>query len=308
MAENSKTDRLLRYPLKKIDRSDDYLKIDIIKYQPPGFGNQPGSFALNTSDQTYLSNSSKPTILKTIYLPVPDNLQDSNTASWGASTLNPIEAGVSAAFESGMTGGVKDMFKKILAGGKNIQEFAQTGLGQDAIASAAAGFAVKTLLGGGADVQSFVQRQTGLVANQNIELLFNGVAIRPEFTFGYDLVPRSKEESEIIKKIIRQFKYHSAARKGSPEFGPAAGLFLKTPNVFKLTYMSGNKEHPFLHKFKICALMGMSVDYAASGTYSTYPDATPTHMKMALTFKELTPIYAEDYNDLANKGDTSVGY
>jgi hypothetical protein len=294
----------LRYPLKKITASDDYLKIQIIKYQPPGIGNQPGSFALNTSDQTY---SSKATILKTIYLPIPDNLQDSNTTSWGSSTLNPIEAAVSAGFEAGMTGGVKDMFKKILAGGKNIQEFAQTGLGQDAIASGAAGFAVKALTGGG-DVSTYVSRATGLVANQNIELLFNGVAIRSEFTFGYDLVPRSKEESDIVKDIIRQFKYHSAARKGAPEFGPAAGLFLKTPNVFKLTYMSGNRDHPFLNRFKICALMGMSVDYAASGTYSTYPDATPTHMKMALTFKELTPIYAEDYDVLANKGDTSVGY
>jgi hypothetical protein len=50
----------------------------------------------------------------------------------------------------------------------------------------------------------------------------------------------------------------------------------------------------------------MSVDYAASGTYATYPDATPTHMRMGLTFKELTPIYREDYE--SGIGRDGVGY
>jgi hypothetical protein len=81
---------------------------------------------------------------------------------------------------------------------------------------------------------------------------------------------------------------------------------LKAPNVFKITYRSGNKDHPFLNRFKVCALLGMAVDYASSGTYSTYPDATPTHMKMSLSFQELTPIYRQDYN--SGIGRDGVGY
>jgi hypothetical protein len=298
----------LRYPLKKLTDSDDYLKIDILEYKPPGLGNQPSSFALNTSDQTY-ANVGVKDILDTIFLPIPDNLQDSNSVSWGSDSLNPIQAAMgglgSAVVQNAFTGNTKNLVDKVLKGASNIGEFAKTGLGQDVIASGAAGFAAKSLLGAD-NVSSFIRRQTGVVANQNLELLFSGIAIRPEFSFAYDLVPRSKEEGQEIKKIIRLFKYHSSAKKGSATFGPGAGLFLKSPNVFKITYKSGNRDHPFLNRFKVCALLGMSVDYAASGTYATYPDATPTHMRMSLTFKELTPIYAEDYE--SGIGRDGVGY
>ena len=48
----------------------------------------------------------------------------------------------------------------------------------------------------------------------------------------------------------------------------------------------------------------MSVDYNASGQYSTYKDGTPVHMSMVLRFKELNPVYAEDYDVVS----TGVGY
>lgn len=301
----------LRYPLKKIDSSDDYLQIQIIKYKPPGIGNQPGSFALNTSDQTY-ANIGVKDILKTIILPIPDNLQDNNSVGWGADTISPIGAALLTGANTlisgkgGLGGRINSLKDKLLGGAKNIKDLALTGTGQDYIVGAAAGLAAKTLIGSTGDIfESSTRRTTGLVFNQNLELLFSGIAIRPEFTFAYDLVPRSKEEGEQIKQIIRQLKYHSAASKGSVG-DPGAGLFLKAPNVFKITYRSGNRDHPFLNRFKVCALLGMAVDYAASGTYATYPDATPTHMRMSLTFKELTPIYAEDYN--SGIGRDGVGY
>ena len=114
------------------------------------------------------------------------------------------------------------------------------------------------------------------------------------------MVPRSKKESDEIKDIIRFFKSESAAQKGATG-GGAAGLFLKSPSVFRLQYMSGGKPHPFLNQFKICALNAMSVNYTASGTYATYSDATPVHMQMTLTFQELTPIYREDYIEAGSK-------
>jgi hypothetical protein len=120
------------------------------------------------------------------------------------------------------------------------------------------------------------------------------VSLRNGFSFSFDMVPRSKRESDEIKDIIRFFKSESAAQKGAAS-GDASGLFLKSPSVFRLRYMSGGKDHPFLNQFKICALNAMSVDYTASGTYATYSDATPVHMQMTLTFQELTPIYREDY-------------
>lgn len=292
----------LRYPLKKLTDSDDYLKIDILEYKPPGLGNQPGSFALNTSDQTY-ANVGVKDILDTILLPIPDNLQDSNSVSWGSPSINPLAAAALTVADKAIKD-PKGLVGKILGGMKNIGDFAQTTSGQQLITSLIAGEATK-LAGVNVDSSAVASRLTGLIANQNLELLFSGVSIRSDFTFAYDLTPRSKDESEMVKQIIRRFKYHSAARKGSLK-APGAGLFLSAPNVFRVTYKSGNRDHPFLNRFKICALLGISVDYAASGTYTTYPDATPTHMRMSLTFKELTPIYAEDYE--SGIGRDGVGY
>jgi hypothetical protein len=83
-------------------------------------------------------------------------------------------------------------------------------------------------------------------------------------------------------------------------------LMIKSPNVFRLSYKTGNRDHPFLNKFKVMALENMAVNYTASGQYATYDNGTPVHMQMQLAFKELNPIYAEDYDD--GTGLEGVGY
>jgi hypothetical protein len=86
-----------------------------------------------------------------------------------------------------------------------------------------------------------------------------------------------------------------SAKKGASS-GAAAGLFLKAPNVFKIEYMSGAKPHPYLNRFKICALTDLSFTFNGSNTYATYADGTPVHMQLGLSFQELTPIYDTDYD------------
>ena len=84
------------------------------------------------------------------------------------------------------------------------------------------------------------------------------------------------------------------------------------PYYFKNSWMpalSGKKiliVHPFLNTFKPCALKSMNVDYTASGSYATYEDATPVHMKLTLSFQELNPVYFSDYDGLTD--NDGVGY
>ena len=63
-------------------------------------------------------------------------------------------------------------------------------------------------------------------------------------------------------------------------------------------------EHPFLNKFKPCALTSFSVNYTGSNVYSSYWDGTPTLIKTQMAFSEMNPIYAEDYK----KSGKGVGY
>ena len=290
--------KTFRYPLKNIDMSDDYFQIESLDYVPPRLNLSPTSFAQNSSDN---AGYGEKTIRGTVILPIPESIQDSNIAGWGSNDMGPIQTATMGA-AMGIIGSnnlpistvdaITNVFKKLGAASK-------TAIGQDLTQTFFASQATKALTGGG-DFNQALSRETGAVFNSNTELLFNGVSLRPGFSFSFDMVPRSKKESDQIKDIIRFFKSESAAQKGAAS-GDASGLFLKSPSVFRLRYMSGVKSHPFLNQFKICALNAMSVNYTASGTYATYSDATPVHMQMTLTFQELTPIYREDYIQAGSK-------
>ena len=291
-----------RYPIKNINASDDFLKITSFKYEPPGLNlGNTGSFAQRSSDDV---GYGKPTGRGTVILPMPQTIQDSNGASWGAGNMDPLQTaamGVAMGAVENGTGGVAKGVGSLLS---NLKSAAQTATGQSAVQTFFATKATEALLGEGNFNQN-LSRETGSVFNSNTELLFNGIAPPRAFSFSFDLVPRSEPESKVIKDIILFFKKESAAQKGA-ETGGAAGLFLKSPSVFKLQYMSGGKSHPFLHQFKICALTSMSVNYTGSGTYATYSDATPVHMQMALSFNELTPIYREDYVDNSGNNKSTL--
>ena len=137
-----------------------------------------------------------------------------------------------------------------------------------------------------------------------MELLFDGPTLR-SFPFVFDFTPRNYDEGQMVKKIIRTIKRAILPKNGD------RGVFINSPDLFQLQYITANgQDHPFLNKFKIGAMSDISVNYAASGTYATYSDGTPVHIQMSLTFKELNPIYAEDFdnNDADGTPVGGVGY
>ena len=175
---------------------------------------------------------------------------------------------------------------------------------KDAIAATVGG-AIVNAFGGNVSSESILSRATGQILNPNLELLFQGSNIR-SFPFTFDFAPRDRREAQEIKGIIRAFKQSMVPRTDSSGGPIASGIFIKSPKVFLISYKSGNKAHPFLNRFKACALLDMNISYTASGTYATYQDGTPVHMNMTLIFKELNPIYAEDYD--TDEGQIGVGY
>ena len=296
-ANRAPSSKTFRYPLKNIDKSDDYLLIESYEYLPPGLTLSATSFAQNSSDNAGYGPKD---FRGSVILPIPEGIQDSNSAGWGEGNMGPLQTAVMGAGTEMIAGkGVGDSLDAV----KNVFDkslnAATVGTTQKMIQTFFASQASKALTGSG-DFNQNLSRATGAVFNSNTELLFSGVTLRSGFSFSFDMVPRSKKESDEIKDIIRFFKSESAAQKGAAS-GDASGLFLKSPSVFQLKYMSGGKDHPFLNQFKICALNAMSVNYTASGTYATYSDATPVHMQMTLTFQELTPIYREDYMESGGK-------
>ena len=155
-------------------------------------------------------------------------------------------------------------------------------------------------------MNSAIGRATGKALNSNLELLFDSVNLRT-FPFSINFSPRTPDESMMVKHIIRAFKSSMAAKKGTSDVGQG-GIFLRAPDVFHLRYLHRGKDHPFLNSFKHCALTGMTVNYTNAGTYASYEDGTPVSINMNLTFKELNPIYHEDYDDFEKDDNNGVGF
>ena len=293
---NRKLPNNLRYPENRIQDDSDYLQIQVIEYQPPGFARRgEQALALRTSSQS-LFKKNKENLLGTIYLPVPETVTDSNGVTWGEDTLNGLAAVGLGVFGDMIT--ADDIGQALVKGmGRGVDALKQgvtDKTSRQAINSTFASMAVNAF-GGTISPEAVLARQSGAILNPNMELLFGGVQLRT-FSFDFDFAPRDTHESETVKKIIRAFKVSMNAKNGSLGDNPSSGLFIKSPDIFKLTYKTGNKDHKFLHKFKPMALLNMAVNYTGAGTYATYDNTAPIHMKMSLTFQELNPIYSEDYD------------
>lgn len=284
----------LRYPNQKIEVDSDYLQIDVLRFVNTGLSQLQDDNTLKVNSIT--ENLDKKDPLGTIFLPIPNQIQDQNGVNWGADSINGLAAmGLSAA-ESIMRSSGRDMLS---TAGQEIDtiknKILSTGSGGRNAFNAEIGAKIVNQFGGNTSASGILARTSGQILNPNMELLFNGVTLR-SFNFTFDLAPRDIDESKTIKKIIRVFKKYMAAKTTSANSGN--GLFIASPDVFQLTYKKGNTDHPFLHTFKPMALLNASVNYTGSGVYATYRDGTPVHMQLTLSFQELNPIYNEDYGDI----------
>ena len=167
---------------------------------------------------------------------------------------------------------------------------------QGEVRAALSGAAVGAL-GSNVSASSVISRSTGQILNNNLELLFQGVNLR-SFPFSITFSPRSRQESTMVKDIIRRLKQSMAPKTGDLAAGANTGIFLKSPDVFQLRYLKDGHDHPFLNSFKLAALTGMTVNYTNAGTYASYGDGSPVSIRLNMTFKELNPIYSEDYDGM----------
>ena len=251
--------------------------------------------AMNVTDANSRMSRSQ-NIKYYVELPIPQEVSDSNTVSWGEDKMNIFQlAGITAASQFQKDAG--QSFQQAL-------DFMQKGISfkgfdegtQNAIRNAISGAAINQL-GGNVSLSSIISRTTGQVLNSNLELLFGGVNLR-SFPFSITFTPRYYEEMMEVKQIIRQLKSSMNAKGKTMSAGSASGAFLKSPDVFSLRYLHNGQDHPFLNQFKMCALTGMSVNYTNAGTYASYGDGSPVSIRLNMTFKELNPIYSEDYDGM----------
>ena len=322
---------LLLYPIDILKNQQDTLQITMYRYQPPAGDlftnlnfNIPEIFVKGLQRNSALKKS-----IATVVLPIPSGIQDNNAVGWGDDTMNNMTAAVAGKVSSNPMQAAVGQAALTLGtqvasamGGVQLPNATLMQIGT--IASAAGGnisnimdnqqvkAAITSLLlknaGFEVPAETILARGFGIVPNSNMELLFQGPTLR-SFGFNWRMSPRSAKEATNVKRIIRMFKQGSAPRKLNSQSGAgAASLFLGTPNVFKLSYKTGDKEISGLNKFKICALVNMNVIYAPDGQWAAYAEGQPVSVQMSLNFQEIEPVYENDYQETIfdNLGDNNA--
>ena len=268
----------LCYPVAMRRSLQDNLKIDVVKFNPKKM--QGGV----SQDREFPKGST----IGSVILPVPTSVQDGNQTSWGSGTMTAVQMAAanivkSALGDEGGTGAV----------GEAQTALEQASADAESAKEALGSYFTEQLTG----TTDLLARTSGQVLNPNMELLFKGPALR-SFTFSWKMSPRDQKESIEIAKIIRMFKQSMAPQKTD------AGLFLKAPSIYKLTFNKGTGRHKFLPRMKECALNNCAVNYTPDGSYMTYDNAAMVALEMSLSFQEMEPIYN---NDMSHDYD-SIGY
>ena len=333
------TPKYMSYPIARDEKNSnaEYLEILIEKYTPPGLSNESfknfggfdeeipeGGKARAFGDKILsekvfkdpnktldfgLSRGSeknfkgKKDLRHIIHLPIPRNVTDTQGVQYGEGSLNPLEALGTSLVSAGFSPNqpidkLKNALNATLNKGNKIFQDPQT---QNIVGATISGSLIGAL-GGNVTTNQLISRATGQVLNPNLELLFNGVGLRV-FPFSFQFFPRNRTEGIEVMNIIKTLKYEMAASRNRAE-DALEGIFIGAPSIFQLRYMKGADPHPFLNKFLPTFLSDLKVNYTASGAHSTFYDGTPTHIQVDMQFKEINPIFKEDYED--SKG--GVGY
>ena len=291
----------MRYPLNMRVESQDVIKFSILEYSPSlAKGKQSSSQFGTTQSRVVELDGGNPIIkgskrIGIITLPIPAGINDSNTVGWTDDKLSQVQSEAANLAQGFLTGGVEGAGQSIDNTQKKLDNSNKSGDLNTAVNSLFIGNAVSN--------SNIGSRTFGAVGNNNTELLFNGPSLRSH-SFTFSFYPRSPEESVRVRQIIRAFKQSMSVKRSE------TSLLLKAPHTFAIQYMTSKEgksvTHPYLTRFKECALTSCNVDYTPDGTYMTYAgvEKSMTAYRMGLTFQELEPIFDDEYGE----DDDNVGF
>ena len=264
----------LVFPEKIRNTRQDVMKFNMMKYVPKDFNEKTFGFA---------ERETKGRIIGSVILPIPAGISDSQAVQWGPDSMNPIQVALAQAALDGITEGL----------GAGIDSFQKSAEKVAANSEEAKAGIAAILAGKASGNQNLLTRKSGAIVNPNLELLFSAPSLRP-FNFNFTLSPRNPREAQQVIRIIRFFK------QGMAPIRSKSNLFLKSPHTFQLAYKfrgdgGEGRNHPFLNKFKECALQSFGVQYTPTGNYSTFSDGVMSQYNITMTFTELEPVFNDDY-------------
>ncbi len=227
-------------------------------------------------------------------LPIPSNLQTQYNAQYNTDdpigALGQLGMSLGANFQPGQ-GLISDLGSAIsqsnaLSGDNMKGVLANLGvaaLGADVGTSALVASALGGIgaAGAGAALGSLgtgALRGAGIARNPHIANIFTGVNFR-KHNFTYKLVAKNKQESDTIRDLIRNFKYHMA-----PDYRASDHIFTY-PSQFQIIIRAGD----YLFKIADSVLTTFDVNYTGEGSAYFFEDTNaPVSVTINMAFTEDT--------------------
>ena len=284
----------LRYPGNvSTSENSDFVLFDFFDYQPPFKDNQQFSSKLpndlkqarkegalrKNADVRLFTNKTLAQYLRTgqsellykrdtsgtypqIMLYMPDDISDTLKADWEGKAFGTTAAG---ALSAAGTANAIEKVKSTINVGKNAINRAPIETAASLVTGLAKGITGDTITTG--DIFGGI---SGAIRNPNVEVLFQKMNLRT-FDHTFKLTPFTAGESNNIKKICDTFKkallprYYLGADDSVLGSDPTKNeavqaSFIKVPKVCQVTYMQGSGIHPYLPKYKMCAITDVNVN------------------------------------------------
>ena len=162
-----------------------------------------------------------------------------------------------------------------LSGAQGVKTAAPAGM-----AGEATGFVMA--IPGVSALAEAAQYSIGKRALEQTMMSYSGPGFR-SFQYNFSLRPTSEVESNVVERIVKFFKIRSAPKQEATQFTRIYNI----PEVFKIRYYYGDREHDKINKIGHCALTDMTVSYGGDKFTTFAGNHAPVQVDLQLQFKEM---------------------
>lgn len=141
----------------------------------------------------------------------------------------------------------------------------------------------------------------GIALNPRASLLFDGIDLK-EYAFEWTLVPKSPEESILIRNVIQKLKQNALPSYATN--GTFARAMLNYPATVDISLLGVDPDHYF--RFKTAMIKNVNVNYTPNGL-SILRGGKPSAVNISINLIETDIHTAEDYGFQAEQQVTTAG-
>lgn len=204
-----------------------------------------------------------------IYLPIPNQLNDTTSLNYDTQSLGSMLG----AFTEAVTG-TQNRGGTIAEG--ILVEGAQRALGAAP---------------GGEKILNAASAVSGLAINPFLTVVFKNPSFK-NHSFSWKFMPKNQVESDRLTKIVQTIKYHML-----PGLLTSSGVIFEYPEMVLLKIYPTEKH---LYNFKPCIIKSMNVNFAPSGGPSFFRSVpgAPTGIEVKIELQEIEYFTKLDFIDL----------